>query len=241
MSEPRFEAAMRTDRGTVREHNEDACISYPDVGLWAVADGMGGHAHGDVASRLVCEALARAATHDDGRPLPMRVPHALEAANRAILRHQVGRDLSGSTVVVLVAERSQGLCFWAGDSRLYRLRAGELVRLSHDHSVVQRLVDEGALSEPDALVHPWRNRITRAVGIGMPLELDRVEFRIEPDDTFLLCSDGLTGSVSEATIAALLGAPNVKSAAHGLIDEALALGADDNVTVVVVRCGGCGA
>ena len=140
-----------------------------------------------------------------------------------------------STVAVLVAYDRHYAVLWAGDSRVYRLRAGTLERLTHDHSLVQELVDEGSISPAEAESHPMRNRITRAVGLPDPLELDRAQGELAGGDLFLLCTDGLTGLVDEATTQRLLGTDAADLGAAPLIQAALDAGGTDNVTVVLVQ------
>ena len=150
-----------------------APLALPERGLWAVADGMGGHARGDHASQLVDLAPRRPAA-DRGRPRPAgRRPVRARRLQPRARKSAAARDgLSGCTVVVLLAVDGHIACLWAGDSRLYRLRAGTLTQLTRDHSLVQELIDQGELTPEAARTHPWRNRITRAVGIDERLELE---------------------------------------------------------------------
>lgn len=231
-----FRSAGLTHVGHVREHNEDAWLARPESGLWAVADGLGGHARGEVASAAIVAALARLPAPVDAPGHLRAVEAALAAAHAEIqaLGEATG-DLCASTVVVLVAFDRHYAVLWAGDSRVYRLRAGTLERLTRDHSLVQELVDEGSLSPTDAESHPMRNRITRAVGLAGPLELDRAQGELLGNDLFLLCSDGLTGLVDEATMLRLLGTEADDLGAAALVQAALAAGGTDNVTVVLAQ------
>lgn len=228
--------------GMVRENNEDALISRPEIGFWAVADGMGGHQVGDVASRMIIEALA----HVTGAPRLADFVELVEArlleANRDILEYASvmfeGGATMGSTLVSLLIAGQVGACLWAGDSRLYRLRAGQLTQLSRDHSHVQDLITLGLLDEADAIGHPQGNVITRAVGVERDVRLDLNVFNTQPGDTFLLCTDGLHNVVSAARIAELLSLPSAELATERLLQAALAAGAPDNVSAIVIKGGG---
>lgn len=226
-----------TDQGVRRKHNEDAVVAVPGIALWAVADGMGGHEAGDVASRMVTDALAAVKRPDNFSLFIDAVEAALVAVNDAMREH-AGKEFSGrmmgSTVVAMLAGQGYGACVWAGDSRLYRLRAGNFEPLSRDHSQVQRLVDAGVLSEEEADSHPNANVITRAVGGAAALVVDVVMFDILPGDRFLLCSDGLYNEISREQIAATLGQGSVAQCARSLIDQAVQNGARDNVSVIVI-------
>ena len=226
--------AMRTDPGKVRPLNEDSAVALPERGVWAVADGMGGHERGDVASRLVTDRLARLPPTANGQELLRAVRSTLADCHRE-LREQAAGSLCGCTVVVLLAVDAHFACLWAGDSRLYRLRAGRLNQLTRDHSLVQELIDQGQLTPEAARTHPWRNRITRAVGIGDRLELDAMQDRLLPGDRFLLCTDGLTGELEDTDIASTLASAAPEPAANALIALALERGGRDNITFVIVE------
>jgi protein phosphatase len=231
-----FDATAATHAGCVRKLNEDACLNRPDVGLWAVADGMGGHAAGDVASRIVVEALSQVSDFSSAFSFRRSVRTALFGANAKLqsLALENLLDTVGSTAVVLMAHGGHYACTWAGDSRAYVFRAGELIRITCDHSVAQELVTAGALSENMARARSDSNVITRAVGAGPTLELDGVYGRILAHDRFLLCSDGLLSALTEDEIAAPLGNMPGPEAVGTLIKLALARGASDNVTCIVV-------
>lgn len=224
--------------GLVRSHNEDAWLARPDLGLWAVADGMGGHARGDLASSMIVEALGRLAPAADAPAHLRAVEEALRSVHAAL--HQVpgtAGDICGSTVVALLVFGSHYAVVWSGDSRAYRLRAGRLKRLTRDHSPVQEMVSQGLLTADAARVHPLRHRITHAVGTGSEekLHLERQQGELLCGDLFLLCSDGLTGEVEDGAITRLLLAnPAPETAAGALVEAALAAGGSDNVTVVLV-------
>jgi serine/threonine protein phosphatase PrpC len=222
--------------GRVRRLNEDAWLARPDLGLWAVADGMGGHRRGDLASRTIVEALGRLPPPTDA-PAHLRAVEAALSGVHAVL-HRVARDetgdVCGSTVAVLLAFERHFAVLWAGDSRVYRLRARRLERLTRDHSLVEELMASGRLDAEAARVHPLRNRITRAVGVEGPLLLERRQGELAAGDLFLLCSDGLTGHLDDETIAGHLAGQEPETAAVTLVEATLAEGASDNVTVVLV-------
>lgn len=227
--------------GAVRSRNEDTFVDRADIGLWAVADGAGGHEHGEVASGMLAEALGRL-TGLAGSDLVAEVRSCVSATHQAlrVRADAEAADTGGavtiaSTIVLFLASGPHYACLWAGDSRGYRLRTGQLAPLTRDHSLVQTLVDQGVLSEAEAERHPHANIITRAVGAeGAEPDLDKVTGRAEPGDRFLLCSDGLTKTMADATIARLTAADEP---ARRLIDAALEVGARDNVTVVVLEYG----
>jgi len=236
-TEFRWTSAARTDTGCVRQINEDALLDAPERGLWAVADGMGGHAVGDLASRMVIESLARVSASNDlpgviadarTRLLDVNDQLRAEAARRMVSR-------IGSTVVLLAAR--DGACgyVWAGDSRIYLFRQGRLVQLTRDHSHVEELKARGQLTAEEALHHPAQHLITRAVGALDVLELDENTLALHDGDTFLLCSDGLSNEVSEAEIMNELAPGNCDMAAQRLLEIALARGGRDNISVVVAH------
>ncbi|HYZ64232.1 MAG TPA: protein phosphatase 2C domain-containing protein [Acetobacteraceae bacterium] len=228
-----------TDVGTVRTNNEDSYVARPEIGLWMVADGAGGHEHGELASRMLASALA-APSGLAGSDLIAEIRASVARTHRE-LRARAEAESAGSgvgvtiasTIVVFLASGAHYACLWAGDSRIYRLRNGVLALLTRDHSLVQVLVDEGAITEAEAERHPHANVITRAIGADGPEpELDKVTDRAEPGDRFLLCSDGLNKVLQEQVIARLIATDDP---AQRLIDAALEYGARDNVTAIVVE------
>jgi protein phosphatase/serine/threonine-protein phosphatase Stp1 len=234
----RFRSSAATHVGTVRTRNEDNFVNRPDLGVWAVADGAGGHQAGDVAARVVAEALSEVPSGLGAAELlaevRLRIIHAHDSI-RAEAARRGGHAILATTVVALLAHRSHYACLWAGDSRAYLLRGGQLSQVTHDHSLVQELVDAGAISPEEALSHPRANVITRAVGADFSaLELDKVTDRLRQGDRFLLCSDGVSKSVPESEIAHLLATDQVSSAER-LIAAALNRHADDNITAVTIE------
>jgi protein phosphatase len=237
-AELRYDAV--TDVGLVREVNEDAHLAAPPVFL--VADGMGGHEGGDVASRIVVEELGRLAgsTYDEESAVHA-VNSALEASQRRIEEHaagRVGRGAPGTTVagVLLVdGDEPAWLVFNLGDSRVYRRHDGGLVRVSRDHSLVQDLVDAGDLTESEAADHPERHVITRALGGPGFTEPDLFWLAVEPSDRLLVCTDGVNGLIDDATIERILASePDPGAAARALVTAALDAGGEDNATAVVL-------
>jgi serine/threonine protein phosphatase PrpC len=233
----RFEASAITHPGS-RRYNEDSYASYPELGVWVVADGVGGHQAGEVASRTITEALGAVPLGLNLKEMIPEVRRRIEGAHQSLQAEAAsrGRDVViASTVVVLLAQGDQYACLWAGDSRAYLLRNGMIRQVTKDHSLVQEMVSAGALKEEEAEDHPQSNVITRAVGAGVPqLQLDEVSERLDPGDRFLLCSDGLWKLMRPPEIASLLEADG-EPPAQRLLATALTRKADDNLTIVTVR------
>lgn len=221
-----------TNRGKVRAKNEDSILTDPSGMLWAVADGMGGYGHGDVASDIVIDCLATIA--EDADPSTSLVTH-LTAANTAVLERQKspGMGQMGSTAVAVIISHAIAHVAWVGDSRAYLMRGGRMRPLTRDHSVVQDMVDRGELAPEKAENHPESHIITRAIGGGPDLEVDFISQPLMVADRLLLCSDGLTRCVDEQTIAAILQqAATPQDACLALTREALDNGAPDNVSTI---------
>jgi protein phosphatase len=236
-SQFRWTSSARSDAGRVREINEDACLDQPDAGRWAVADGMGGHAVGDVASRTVIDALSQLAAPRSIRTLIADTRARLQRANRQLRDEAARRQVQriGSTVVVLLAcDRFCGYV-WAGDSRIYLYRSGQLRQLTRDHSQVAQLRSLGVITEEEARHHPAQHMITRAVGAMDILELDDDAIEVTDGDVFLLCSDGLSNELSDDEIADVLTSSERENACGELVELALARGGRDNITAVVVE------
>jgi serine/threonine-protein phosphatase Stp1 len=232
-----FQSVARTHPGAVRPCNEDAVLERGEAGIWAVSDGMGGHAAGDVASALVIDSLKGLAPTGDNVTSADAVREALASANGELYRRGslVSPDRTmGATVTVLGADAKNFFCLWAGDSRLYRFRGGELTRLTHDHRYVQALIDSGLLDEEEAEHHPRRSVITRAVGVDSELNLDHCEGRIERGDIFLLVTDGVSGVCKDDEIADILSRSNLEQAADRIVERCLQHGAPDNLSLVLV-------
>jgi serine/threonine protein phosphatase PrpC len=229
----KFLSVGLTHVGCVRTLNEDALLNRPNIGLWAVADGMGGHAQGDVASARVIAALEGVGDFSSAYAFRDGVASAIDGVNRALFAESLN-ETSGSTVVALMAHEGHFGCLWAGDSRAYLYRAGRLRRLTHDHSVVQDLLDDGAISPEQARRHPKSNIITRAVGAHPKLQLDDAFGALQHDDRFLLCSDGLTSAVGDLAIGEAMRRAPLEAGAHALLNQALAAGGEDNISIVLV-------
>jgi serine/threonine protein phosphatase PrpC len=232
----RWDTAVRSHVGCVRQINEDRALDRPDLCLWAVADGMGGHDAGDRAAQMIVDSLGQTDSTRSGWGLLDDIRLRLFEANATLVaRGRMSGRTSGATVVALVARQGRCAWLWAGDSRGYRLRAGVLTQMTHDHSFVQELVDGGLLAPADARSHPRAHVITRAVGAKQTLEIELRHDTVQPGDRLLLCSDGLTGMLDDGEIAAILADRTIEDAADCLIAAALDVGARDNVTVVLVQ------
>jgi serine/threonine protein phosphatase Stp1 len=224
-----------TNVGAVRKMNEDAFLDRPDLGVWAVADGMGGHAGGDVASQLVVDRLAQLPANSSLSVLVDTAEDRLLEANRKLLTlamRQKERTI-GSTVVAFFARGQHAACLWAGDSRLYRIRGRNIELMMQDHAMVEDLVMSGLITREEAADHPQANRITRAIGAMPTLFLDLELYTVRPDDIYLLCSDGLYKELSDDEIVKTLN--NDEKAIDKLIMFALERGAHDNVTIVSIK------
>ncbi len=232
----RFRSHGLTHVGLVRERNEDAFLDRPEAGLWAVADGMGGHDEGDYASARIVGRLADFTPFADLEEYTDEVRRALSHVDvhlRARAKAIGPRAVIASTVACLLAYGEEFAAVWAGDSRIYQLRDGELRQLSVDHTRMQELISAGLMKPEDAPLHPEAHVVTQAIGAGR-LHFGTRTGMIRPGDRFLLCSDGLTGPVSDADIAVALADAPPQSVAERLRDLALARGGPDNIAIVVV-------
>ena len=232
-----WRSASVTSQGNVRTHNEDAVLDLPAAGLWAVADGMGGHNAGDVASRMIVEALCGVTRRERPSELLDDVEDRLCAVNERLYRGSLvgGGGMCGSTVAVLLAFGGYCLSVWAGDSRIYRSRGSEFACITRDHSEVQAMLDEGVLDAAAAERHNAQNVITRAVGGAQDLYLD-IELReLKHRDRYLLCSDGLYKELADDQLAAHLAANDPEGACRALLKQALGGVCNDNVSAVTVQ------
>lgn len=233
-----FDCVSRTHVGLRRKVNEDSILVRTERGLWAVADGMGGHEAGDVASAMVTDSLKRLPIVYGLDEMVDAAVSSLNAVNRELIDLARSSDRSrtiGTTVVGLAVADGQFRCFWVGDSRAYRIRHGQIRRLSRDHSLVQDLVDAGMLNSEDAERHESANVITRAVGVSEDLQVDSSTGEAAPGDIFLLASDGLTRLVSDEELLEELTSASLDVAADKLVELVLARGAPDNVSIVVTK------
>jgi protein phosphatase len=238
-----FRTAWVSDVGRVRELNEDSVLAKPEIGLWVVADGMGGYGGGDIASRAVVEALKTLAPAVSAALLLDAFEQQIVRVNSDLRALALARDavVVGTTLVALIVHGAHFACIWCGDSRAYLRRDGVLWQISRDHSEAQELIDGGLLDEERARTFPRRNVVTRALGATDQAELDLVDGRIYSGDRFLLCSDGLTMHIAKDEIAAMLSAVDPQSAVDALLDLTLSRGASDNISIIVVDCEGLAA
>jgi PPM family protein phosphatase len=220
----------RTDVGRVREGNEDSYMVHEP--LFAVADGMGGHQGGEVASKLALDTLKQVAGGERA------LIQAMQDANRAVF-DRAGQDPGlagmGTTLTAFLVEGDAIRLAHVGDSRAYLLRDGKLQRITKDHTVVERLVEEGRLTPQEAEIHPQRSILTRAIGVEGDVQVDQGTIEVRPGDRLLLCSDGLTGMVGEEEITRILTErSDPQAAADALIEAANEAGGQDNITAVVL-------
>lgn len=227
----------RTDPGHVREANEDAYLERCDIGLWVVADGMGGHSAGDVASETIVTQLSRLDPPQSLSGFVSAVENCLLDVNDTLrkMAGQAETGTIGSTVATLLAMACHCVCVWAGDSRVYRCRDGQLEMLTRDHALLEDLVDRGLLTRQDAARHPHSHLITRAVGAADSLCLDMEIYELRHGDRFLLCSDGLDKEVEDDEIGHVMCTEPVSSICTELMAMALTRGARDNITLVAVE------
>lgn len=248
----RLEAAARTDPGPVRENNEDSFLVELSAGLFIVADGMGGHAAGEVASEIAVSTVAEIllgqedpdetrlerATPDDDEAIRERLRYCTNQASLRIRREAMANPEQagmGTTLVVLLIEDDVAHLGHVGDSRIYLFRDDRLHRLTRDHTVVQQEIDAGRLSPELARIVPHKNILTQSVGYHGPVEPDTSTRPVEPGDVFVLCSDGLTDPLDDAQLAQIIRSTPAEDLAETLVQEALVNGTEDNVTVVAVR------
>ncbi|MEX2272263.1 MAG: protein phosphatase 2C domain-containing protein [Vicinamibacterales bacterium] len=248
--------AVATHPGLRRDSNEDAYAARPDLGLFLVADGMGGHAAGEVASNVTADAIEAFSNDTRSRdtnrtwPFPFdpslsvdanRLTAAFRLANRQVAaRMETEQELRGMATTasaVLLDERRDGLhaaIAHVGDSRVYLYRDAALRQLTDDHSWVGEQIRSGVMSDADARRHPWRNVVTRAIAGGADPEVDLIEMMMEPGDRLLLCSDGLSGVVPLEQMGRLASGPELQAACDALVDAANAAGGPDNITAVLI-------
>lgn len=244
--------ALKSHPGSVRPLNEDAVGADPNIGLFVLADGLGGYNAGEVASTMAVSSLLSglgaqlqiAHNSDDGNFDPARALHdALVAMNDEIFRAALHSTLYEGMATTAVVAWFLGGRLWvahAGDSRLYRYRAGALQQITRDHSFSQELLDAGMISEEEARVLPAKNLVTRAVGASPALEPEVHDYDLESGDIILMCSDGLTEMVTHEGICGMVGADehDIAQAARRLVDSANAAGGRDNCSVILVRVDG---
>ena len=230
-------SAARTDTGLVRNANEDNYYENKQLGLWVVADGMGGHARGAEASQAIVDALASIEDFEGLDELENIIQKRLLEVHELLKEKAAdgGEEIIGSTVVVLILYDDSFSCIWAGDSRIYLSRMGQLTQLTRDHTQANEFVELGLLEPGQAMLHPAGHLLTRAVGGDVNLGLETVRHLLHDNDMFLLCSDGLINEVSSTEIATELIRGDCQQACDNLIELVLSREARDNVTLVVVQ------
>ncbi len=249
-----YSAAAKSDVGRKRQGNEDSLCMAPEIGLYAVADGMGGHAAGEVASRLAVETIrewmekylggAEVAVAEEPTAVGSREANfllsSIRLANRIIFDAARGRREyrgMGTTLVSVLVVNNRVALAHVGDSRIYRIRDGQIVQLSRDHSVVQQQVDRGILSPDEAHESQYRHLITRALGLKESVEVDLTEEPILPGDILLLCSDGLSDLLEDEEILVIVRehADDLGKSCQALVDRANYKGGDDNITALLIQ------
>jgi len=234
---PRWRTATASDVGRVRTLNEDACLARPELGLWALADGMGGHSAGDLASRMVIESLQKIGESTVLSDFIDDVSQRLKTVNRQLIEEAMrrGQQVIGSTVIVFLAMNGQGACLWAGDSRAYRFRDGEFYRLTRDHTLREDLIAQGKFPNIRSDYINASNMLSRAVGAENDLALDSITCELASGDIYLLCSDGLYREISESEMRDILLHADTPQACDRLVQRALHYGGNDNITVVLIE------
>jgi serine/threonine protein phosphatase PrpC len=242
-----FEAGAASDVGRRRSGNEDCYVTSPGIGFYIVADGMGGHRAGQVASELAVEAARKAieALADASASLVEKCRYAVSSANKAIYGAALDNpELAGmgTTLVSVLVEDERAALAHVGDSRAYLVRGLKIRQLTDDHSIVGDLLRRHEISEDDAREHPHRHVLTRALGVRKVVEPDLAELTLLPGDVFVLCSDGLTNHIEDHEIGKLVAEacqaerPDLQAICEGLVELANDRGGEDNITVVLVHC-----
>lgn len=230
-----WRSVARSDIGKVRKRNEDAVLDCPQRGLWVVADGMGGHQRGDVASQMIVTELAELPETGSFDERVIAVRQCLHWLNRRMTQELTltanrADSIMGSTVVALLVNGNRGACVWAGDSRCYLLREGRLHQLTRDHSLQEQLIKEHNMSAEDARQQPDARALTRAIGATAQLKLEVLELEVGPDDVFLLCSDGFYQGLGEGLLRDAMSLESLPV----VFDAVLNGSARDNLTAVVI-------
>ncbi len=232
----RIDWGARSHVGMVRTVNEDSFAASPDACIWAVADGMGGHAQGERASQAVAACIEAVPPQEDMQSAVDAVADAIHRANADIFAEASGLGVQmGTTIVALAIKDWQFAVLWVGDSRAYLLRNGQLVQLTQDHTQVQMMVGRGLIDAADAESHPMSHVLSRAVGVQEALELDVIVEDIRPGDVLLLCSDGVHNLLRDAEIVARIQYGNLEEGLEEIIRLCLERGAPDNATTIAVR------
>jgi protein phosphatase len=232
-----FDTGAATHVGKVRQRNEDSYLVRPEAGIWAVADGMGGHEAGDLASKIVIEALCAIERPSSAADLLEQCEERIAAANMQL--KEIGRErggvIIGATVALLLVFEDYYACLWAGDSRVYVVREKKIIQLSQDHTEVEELLVKGVITREEARTWKAGNALTRAIGATDDVELEITSGPMVSGDAFVICSDGLTRHVSDEEILNHVDNGVSQEACDRLVALTLERGATDNVTLVVVR------
>ncbi|MFC3151751.1 PP2C family protein-serine/threonine phosphatase [Litoribrevibacter euphylliae] len=232
----------QTHVGLIRKVNEDACLELPEYGIWAVADGMGGHSAGDIASRWVLDAVKAAVQGGAHKAITKELlVSTIEEANASLQRYSqqhLDGNTAGTTVVVLFLQQSKFHLLWVGDSRGYLYRNERLKQTTRDHSQVTEMVEQGLLSEDEAEHHECANVITRAIGVESEVDVDVISGECQLNDVFLLCTDGLNKEIPDSEIQEYLRNSDVIESSMALLHSSLVSGARDNVTHIVIKIKG---
>lgn len=228
-------SAGRTSSGKVRPRNEDAFLDRPEQGIWLVADGMGGHPCGDLASQLIVDSIADMACPGSLGRRVAEVRDRLDEVNQMLVQDGLQTGLTGSTVVALLIEGPRAVCMWAGDSRCYLWRERRLYQLSRDHSLLEQLISARNMCPQQAARHPQAHALTRAVGGDERLSLELIELDVRQGDVFVLCSDGLYQAVDHRIMSSALSITSPRIAVDLLCEHAMRGAALDNLTAIVIR------
>ncbi len=227
-----------TDVGKKRLHNEDSFYASDDKCLWFVADGMGGHNAGDFASQsLVNDAEAFFTASDSIEESAKNIEDIIQQTNLNLIKKAetiANNTVIGATIALLISKDNQGIALWAGDSRIYRLRSGNIEQLSTDHSLVNDMIEQNMIKPEEAENHPEKNKITRAVGYDRDLILDYRKLSILPGDRYILCSDGLSKELSDDEILSIASSGSTAVTNQKLMQQALDKGGHDNITTITI-------
>ncbi len=232
--------SQATDVGRTRQSNEDYLVACPDLGFFAVADGMGGHRAGEVASKLALQALKRflRASLSGCVDIGVLLAQGVQEANRLVYQMSAshpGCQGMGTTLSSVVIRGRRLYLAHVGDSRVYLLSQGSIVQLTEDHSVVQEMIRNGKITEEQAKQHPYRHVLTRALGVEPVVEVDTLRLTLKQKDVVLLCTDGLSGLLDESELSRIVYSnPNLDQAVRTLVESALARGGTDNISVILV-------
>jgi len=227
-----------TDVGRKRLHNEDSFYISDDKCLWFVADGMGGHNAGDFASQsLVNDIEAFFATSDSIEESAKNAEDIIQQTNLNLIKRAstiANNTVIGATIALFITQDNHGVALWAGDSRIYRIRSGNIEQITTDHSLVNDMVKENLIKPEEAETHPEKNKITRAVGYDKDLTLDYRKLSILPGDRYILCSDGLSKELSDDEILSIAGHGSTATTNQSLLKRALDKGGRDNITTITI-------